>query len=418
MYSLNKLIKKREFKSFLFSTIVTATVYYFINLIGFNSSGLTEFLFGFLSFYCFQFIFSTKEERKRIRGNVKTFIFNNPANTTKYLIIFFLLYYFTVNQSTPKDPIMLEISKYVSSFGMIAIFLFLTTKFIYLIFKGEKVDIINLLQKTLVLVTSYVFILWLTGMLGDSMKETIVTNKEESIVFCITLLLIYSIFKLSKEINIQNQCSKTYSNLTFTNSAVYKRKLTEVDKRSVAIHESGHALVYATLGYAPKDLVVVISEFNDYRLGFVSGLSNKNTLLNSLDLEWNMLLSLAGKVAEKIIIGKDGIGSSSDNVYWLKDAKSYLSNYFNGIYYILPQNKFEQELNEEKLNKLYEQQVDMLERFFIENKKILEDLSLLLLEKKKLKKDDLIPFLSEVKISEDFPLPNGYFKKFGDIVEK
>lgn len=94
-------------------------------------------------------------------------------------------------------------------------------------------------------------------------------------------------------------------------------------------------------------------------------------------------------------------------------ARTYLSNHFDGIYYNDPANKFEHEASEEKLNRLQEKQIEMLNVLFSENKDVLNNLSSDLLCKRSMGRDELTAHLSKVVLAHNFPLPLGYFKDFG-----
>jgi hypothetical protein len=75
------------------------------------------------------------------------------------------------------------------------------------------------------------------------------------------------------------------------------------------------------------------------------------------------------------------------------------------MFYLKPQNGWEQKQNEAKLEALQADQVAMLSRLFKLNADVLKQLANSLLEKWTINRDELIPFLSRVQFPEGFPRP-------------
>ncbi|MFL9611108.1 hypothetical protein ACKF11_13565 [Methylobacillus sp. Pita2] len=74
------------------------------------------------------------------------------------------------------------------------------------------------------------------------------------------------------------------------------------------------------------------------------------------------------------------LGSSNDLLRWLGVARSYLANHYRGMYYADPQNKFEQEQNEAKLEALQAEQLATLRTLFDVNADVFNELANTLLE--------------------------------------
>lgn len=181
------------------------------------------------------------------------------------------------------------------------------------------------------------------------------------------------------------------------------------DNRYIAAHEAGHALVYAALGNdLPADTRLVINNYSVDKqapLGFITGVSRKHCLNEKTFAEWEMLILLAGKSGEVVMYGSSVLGSDSDYMKWLNVARGYLANYYRGIYYVVPQNKFEQEQNEVKLEALRYEQLAMLNTLFDMNINVFRHLANTLLEARTMDRNNLISFLSRVNLPEGFPLP-------------
>lgn len=173
-------------------------------------------------------------------------------------------------------------------------------------------------------------------------------------------------------------------------------------------------MVYAALGGLPADVKLAVNDHSDERgvLGFVTGISSKHHLDEKSFAEWYMLVFLAGKLGESVMHGESTLGSSNDHLRWLGVARSYLANHYRGMYYADPQNKFEQEQNEAKLEALQAEQLATLRTLFDVNADVFKQLANTLLEKRTMGRDDLIPFLSRVKLPDGFPLPFGPFETF------
>lgn len=74
--------------------------------------------------------------------------------------------------------------------------------------------------------------------------------------------------------------------------------------------------------------------------------------------------------------------------------------------------KFEREQNETKLEALQAEQLAMLRTLFDVNTEVFKHLADTLLETRTMGREDLIPFLSRVKLPDGFPLPFGPFETF------
>jgi hypothetical protein len=188
---------------------------------------------------------------------------------------------------------------------------------------------------------------------------------------------------------------------------------TERDNRVTSVHEAGHALVYAALGFLPNEVKIVLHDQSKLGvLGYVSAGEWKHLLTSRTFAEWEMLLFLEGQVAEEVLLGEASLGSRSDMVYWEVRAKAYLSNGFSFTYFNHPDTQLEVGQNQLSLDVLRDNQRTLLQKFFDENKQVLDDLAFAVAEKRELAKSDLVPFLARVQFIDGFPKPNGKFPDF------
>jgi hypothetical protein len=191
---------------------------------------------------------------------------------------------------------------------------------------------------------------------------------------------------------------------------------TERDNRVTSVHEAGHALVYAALGFLPNEVKIVLHDQSKLGvLGYVSAGEWgewKHLLTSRTFAEWEMLLFLGGQAAEKVLLGEASLGSRSDMVYWEVRAKAYLSHGFGFTYFNHPDTQLEVGQNQLSLDVLRDNQRTLLQKFFDENKQVLDDLAFAVAEKRELSKSDLVPFLARVQFLDGFPKPNGEFTDF------
>lgn len=180
---------------------------------------------------------------------------------------------------------------------------------------------------------------------------------------------------------------------------------TSKDISVTCIHEAGHALVYAALPNIPEQFRMKALPQADGRgrLGSVSSV-DWNGILKPRDfLLIQLLMLLAGQKAEECILGELFDGAHSDLRYWQEEAKNYLRLGFGELYFTPAENDFEAEQNRQVLERLRDEQGDLLIRFFQANQEVLQDLAQELRTKGKLLKADVEPFLSKAQLVDGFP---------------
>lgn len=184
-------------------------------------------------------------------------------------------------------------------------------------------------------------------------------------------------------------------------------KLTRQDRRYVAAHEAGHAMVYGALQAIPKDLSLVVNPAtgDDGVLGYVSSARSLHQVKAKDFAEWEMMLLLAGAMGEMMLLGQTTLGGTSDRMKWLRLAETYLANQYRGVFYAQPSNELELSQNEKKLVALDSEQTDLLGRFFEANATRHKRLATRLFKKGKLSRDEAFPMLSGVELPEAFPAP-------------
>ena len=266
-------------------------------------------------------------------------------------------------------------------------------------------EIITPILKGLIL---YSIALICIGNFGDLVYRWTLTNWQYVPAWLVGILVVFVILYLSNNTSTGiNDYAIVSGNTALCN--LPPAETTDRDKRYMAAHEAGHALLYAALQDVPNNFKLVIRDYTSASglLGAVTQKVTGHQLDDKSYIEWEMLVFLSGQLSESLFFDQVTLGSGQDHARWLNSARKYLSNQLRGMYYADPQNALEQAQNEMKLESLKVEQVSLLKAFFDVNKNVLEELYLRTQDKKTVTLDEIMPLLRKVIIPEDFPLPEG-----------
>ncbi|WP_425953057.1 metalloprotease [Ralstonia pseudosolanacearum] len=166
------------------------------------------------------------------------------------------------------------------------------------------------------------------------------------------------------------------------------------DLRSAAIHEAGHALLYAVGNRIPDDaLAYVDRETLSPVLGAV-GFPHVSGMEPTVEFtHWQLHTLLAGMVAEQVVLGRKGFGAGGDLELWGQMSEAYLSLRDDVAYYLKPQTDLEQEANKRELVRLKRRIIVSLTRYMTANKHVLLKIADRLLEVDCLDYNDLADLL-------------------------
>lgn len=89
------------------------------------------------------------------------------------------------------------------------------------------------------------------------------------------------------------------------------------ERRTVAYHESGHAVVSWFLEFAEPLMKVSIVPRGTAALGFAQYLPNENSLMTTEQLTDMACVALGGRAAEEVLVGKVSTGEHGDGVHKL-----------------------------------------------------------------------------------------------------
>ncbi|XP_050112685.1 ATP-dependent zinc metalloprotease FTSH 10, mitochondrial-like isoform X2 [Malus sylvestris] len=187
------------------------------------------------------------------------------------------------------------------------------------------------------------------------------------------------------------------------------RVISKLERRTVAYHESGHAVTGWFLEHAEPLLKVTIVPRGTAALGFAQYVPNENLLMTKEQLFDMTCMTLGGRAAEQVMLGKISTGAQNDlekvtkmtyaqvAVYGFSDKVGLLS---------FPQREESFEMSKpyssktgalidgevrEWVGKAYARTVELVE----EHKEQIAEIAELLLEKEVLHQDDLIKVLGE-----------------------
>lgn len=179
---------------------------------------------------------------------------------------------------------------------------------------------------------------------------------------------------------------------------------TSEDIHIASIHEAGHALVLAALPNLPDGFSMkALPQPDKGRLGSITSVDWSGILRPKDFLQVRLLCLLAGQQAEQFIFNEYFDGAQRDLRYWQKEAKEYLKSGLGGLYFAPIEDDYEAEQNRLTLERLKNEQNDLLQQFFKANHKVLQNLARELQAKGKLSKADVEPFLARVQFIDGFP---------------
>ncbi|XP_010521866.1 PREDICTED: ATP-dependent zinc metalloprotease FTSH 10, mitochondrial isoform X2 [Tarenaya hassleriana] len=185
--------------------------------------------------------------------------------------------------------------------------------------------------------------------------------------------------------------------------------ISKLERRTVAYHESGHAVAGWFLEHAEPLLKVTIVPRGTAALGFAQYVPNENLLMTKEQLFDMTCMTLGGRAAEQVLIGKISTGAQNDlekvtkmtyaqvAVYGFSDKIGLLSfpQREDGYDFSKPySNKTGAMIDEEVrewVSKAYERTVELIE----ERKEQVAQIAELLLEKEVLHQEDLVKVLGE-----------------------
>ena len=191
--------------------------------------------------------------------------------------------------------------------------------------------------------------------------------------------------------------------------AALKRRdqLSAHDVRAIAVHEAGHALLYAALRPLPVYVTVTLYDRpgRDDVLGDVTKIIYPHQLEDLTFLRWQMLMLLAGQAAEQALLSEETVGPVQDLAQWTELAQDYLMLCRGEVFFAKPANEYQAMLNQRLLTRALTLQRLQVRAFLSINRSVLDDLANEIELHKRLSARELQSLFAGVQIPASFPTP-------------
>ena len=183
--------------------------------------------------------------------------------------------------------------------------------------------------------------------------------------------------------------------------------ISKEERRTVAYHEAGHAVVGWFLEFAEPLLKVSIVPRGTAALGFAQYLPNENLLMTKEQIRDMICMTLGGRAAEEIMIGKISTGAQNDleritrmaysqvSLYGMSESVGLVSFPSDNETFLKPYSDETAQMIDKEARELidgcYRRTLEMIE----EKKGLVTELAEALLEKEVLNLEDLNEILGE-----------------------
>jgi AFG3 family protein len=179
----------------------------------------------------------------------------------------------------------------------------------------------------------------------------------------------------------------------------------KVERNTVAYHEAGHAVVGWFLEHAEPLLKVSIVPRGSAALGFAQYLPNENLLATTQQLTDMMCMTLGGRAAEEVMLGKISTGAQNDlekvtkmaynrvAVYGMNEKVGMLSFPSDDQQFQKPYSQDTARMIDEEVRDLVDQAYKRTVALVREKKPVVEALAQGLLEREVLQRHDLVKIL-------------------------
>lgn len=203
------------------------------------------------------------------------------------------------------------------------------------------------------------------------------------------------------------------------------RVISKLERKTVAYHESGHAVTGWFLEHAEPLLKVTIVPRGTAALGFAQYVPNENLLMTKEQLFDMTCMTLGGRAAEQVLIGKISTGAQNDlekvtkmtyaqvAVYGFSDKVGLLSfpQRDDGFEMSKPYSSDTAAIIDVEVREWVKKAYDRTVKLITEHRDQVAEIAELLLEKEVLHQDDLIRILGERPFKSSEPTNYDRFKE-------
>lgn len=178
------------------------------------------------------------------------------------------------------------------------------------------------------------------------------------------------------------------------------------DMRRTAVHEAGHALLYALLPKLPGSVKVKVRRFilpEHEEAGYVKAVVHWGfgAAESQNYLRWSMLLNLGGLIAQEVVYGDRFAGADEDCAKWMRHATAYLTGGFGDPIFSAPKTHEEVEHNRLTFAALKASHEEALREFFTANRAVIDDLAERLTRDSEINRSVLSEYLLRVTFTAD-----------------
>jgi AFG3 family protein len=186
-----------------------------------------------------------------------------------------------------------------------------------------------------------------------------------------------------------------------------EKVISRVERETVAYHEAGHAVVGWFMEHAEPLLKVSIVPRGSAALGFAQYLPNENVLATTEQLSDMMCMTLGGRAAEDVMLGKISTGAQNDLEKVTKMAYNMTAVYglnqkIGLLSFPKGDNDFKSPYSEDTARMIDEEVRELVDKAYLrtvalvrEKKAVVESLARALLDKEVLQRHDLVKVLGE-----------------------
>lgn len=267
------------------------------------------------------------------------------------------------------------------------------------------VQLTDAMLRTIKRIVVFTWLLAFVIQIGPSFEELAQQSPRDAVLLAGVLVVLASVVR---QVPVRVQSASMLTTTPGIDGVRYgiPRKPAMLDRETCAIHEAGHALLYATPLPWHSDITAVVYAVPQHgRGGYVTAPFWDQMNTTATMVEWHMLLYLAGQAAEHALRGTSCMGSSDDYQRWHTLAIDYIANGHGPAASPHPLSKVEQVRHDQAIVTLRMEQRCKLATFFEINRQPLQDLADALCRQQILHTDDLRCFWERVEIPEGFPRP-------------
>lgn len=240
------------------------------------------FLVGFSSYFISALVFPEVDSVESMMSRIGA---RDVFEIIKYITLFSIIFSLFGQQDQPDDPAIMDLQNLINIVSIPAIFLYTLVIVLKKVSDNNYISIMDYFERFVLAVAVYSLTMWAAGQYGSDVKNWALSNLDHVIVagglICFIWLCL-SIYYFAAGLISQPYHNSGTNEPDPTLSVL---RSTQRDNKYAAVHETGHALVYAALGCLPGKIELAINDGSgkDMSVGHISSI-NSSHLLNEKSL--------------------------------------------------------------------------------------------------------------------------------------